>query len=99
MGAWPATAPQWQAFETELANVAGTARSLDEVLTWLAGFAGAGPVELAPSRLKSNPPQRWITVGARSTDGRAAGLNVRIAELPGGGFRLLELGRGPPPGP
>ena len=89
--AWPVTAAEWQAFEAALASVVHSARALDEVLTWLAARLPVRSIELAPHLMKSNPPQRWIRVNGPTTDGRTAVLNLRIAELPGGGFRLLEF--------
>jgi hypothetical protein len=71
-----------------LPGVAGNARSLDEIATWLRAQPGVESVELSDYLLKSNPPQRDFIVACRVKGGSTVRKVLNVYVLGGDKFRF-----------
>jgi hypothetical protein len=81
----------FEAFEKTLATVIDSARSLDEIETWLKSQQGVKSVQLAGYLLKSNPPQRDFIMEFRMEDGSTLKKIVNIFDLGNQQFQFHKL--------
>jgi hypothetical protein len=81
----------FEALERTLATVIDSARSLDEIETWLKSQQYVKSVQLAGYLLKSNPPQRDFIVEFKTAGGSTIKKIVNIFDLGDQRFRFHNL--------
>jgi hypothetical protein len=81
----------FEALEKTLATAIDSARSLDEIETWLKSQQCIKLVQLADYLLKSNPPQRDFIVEFSMQDGSTVTKIVNIFDLGNQQFRFHKL--------
>ena len=81
-------------FGNTLVATVNQARSVREIEAWLASQPYVSSVRVGDYLLKSNPPQRHITVALRVDDGEIVVKVINIAELGDDGVRFQKLSDG-----
>ena len=90
----PLSRSELERFADTLAATINKARSVPEIEAWLASQPYVSSVQVGDYLLKSNPPQRHITVALRLDDGEIAVKVINIAELGDDGVRFQNLSDG-----
>lgn len=81
----------FEALEKTLANVIDSARSLDQIETWLKSQICVKSVQLTDYLLKSNPPQRDFIVEFKMQDSLTVTKVVNIFDLGNQQFQFHKL--------
>jgi len=78
-------------FGDRLVAAVNQARSVQEIEAWLASQPFVSSVQVGEYLLKSNPPQRHITVALRVGDGETIVKVINISEPGGNAVRFEKL--------
>lgn len=81
----------FEVFGKKAALLVDSAKSLDEIETWLRSQQGVKSVQLADYLMKSNPPQREFLVEFGMQDGSTVKKIINIFDLGNQQFKFHEL--------
>jgi hypothetical protein len=81
----------FEVFQRNLASVIASARSLDEIVSWLKSQPFVVSIELSDYLLKSNPPQREFIVEFKAASGSTVKKIVNIFDIGNQQFQFHKL--------